>query len=78
MKAKIITLNLKRNRQLHTTGHSLGRWGRFYRSWLPNDEVRYMTFEGQVMFVQDGTHQLVRCVPNSVMQGVLVKLDHRF
>lgn len=65
MKAKTLGRNLKRTLNTIGKGYTLvmRKYRITHRMWLPNDEVRYATRSGSVMFVQDGEHKQITFKP---------------
>lgn len=55
MRAKTLTNNLKwRNSNRGDRGYSVGRKWRLYRGFLTNEQVRYRTKHGGIMFCDSG------------------------
>lgn len=70
MKARNITRNL--HRKANRTHGEFVKGQRFHRGFLQNDQVRYLTHSGALMFCSDGEYQLVHFKPGTTSHHSLV------
>ena len=63
MKAKTLGRNLQANLNFIKGSVQVRRWRMMHRTHLPNDEVRYLSEAGSMMFVQDGEYSQINFKP---------------